>query len=84
MVAKVLLQANFLNKIKIGQILTIHVNEINQTVQGRLTRVGAMIDPISSTVPIEAEIDNTSGLLIGGMTGLADLEFTEQPPEEQP
>ncbi len=78
MLAKVLVPANLLKDIRVGQMLFVHVNETEQTVGGKITRIGAMIDPVSSTVPIEAEIDNTDGALIGGMTGMADLQTLSQ------
>ena len=83
MLAKVLVPANLLSQIHLGQLLTVRVNETGQTVSGKLTRIGAMIDPVSSTVPIEAEIDNANGALIGGMTGMADLQASQQTPLEE-
>lgn len=74
LIAKFLVPSNLLTSLSIGQPVSIFIREVNVTVPATITRVGAFIDPSSSTAIIEAEIDNQKGELKAGMTGNASLK----------
>lgn len=60
-----------LRDIKVSEPMYIWVKELNEIVTATVTRVGAVINPGSSTVKVEAEIDNTQGHWKSGMSGVA-------------
>lgn len=71
--AKFLLPARYLKFVSINQLIDIYITQLDKIFKGTVTRTGAIIDPTSSTIKIEAEIDNREGELIPGMTGLIKL-----------
>lgn len=71
--ARFLLPAKYLKYVRIGSPIEINVIGLGK-VNGIITRTGSIIDPSSSTIKIEAEIDNPDGELIPGMIGLITLE----------
>lgn len=73
--AKVLIPSSLLRHVEIGDKLLIQIKETNETTTGTITRIGVMMDPVSATIPIEAEINNSDGKLLGGMTGSATLKM---------
>lgn len=72
--AKFLLPSRYLRYVTPGEIIDIDIVELGKKVKAKVTRVGAIIDPSSSTIKIEAEIDNTNGELLPGMTGFTTLQ----------
>lgn len=76
--AKVLIPSTVLRRVQIGDQLIIKVKDTGEEVSGKVTRIGVMMDPVSSTIPIEAEIDNSEGRFLGGMTGAATLKSVNQ------
>lgn len=80
LLAKVLIPAAFLPKIYKGQPLIIEIKETGQKIRAPIYRIGAAIDPSSSTVLIEAKVDNQNRELMSGMTGKGYIEM--DPPYE--
>jgi len=76
LLAKLLIPSIMLKSIKIGQPFTIEVNETNKRITANILRIGSVIDPSSSTIKIEAEIDNKDDLLRAGMTGKVSFDST--------
>ncbi len=72
--AKFLLPSRYLKYVKVGEPIDIDIIELGRKVKGTITRTGAIIDPSSSTIKIEAEIDNPKHDLIPGMTGFVTLK----------
>lgn len=75
--ARFLIPSKLINQISIGMPVTIKVNETNETVEGKIRRIGAVIDPSSATLQVEAEVDNWKGDLKGGMTGRVTLDINQ-------
>lgn len=73
LLAKLLLPSILLPKIHKGESTPIWIREINDTVEGKIIRISPVIDPSSSTVKVEAEIDNSNGRLNAGMTGTVTI-----------
>lgn len=71
--AKFLLPARYLQFVKVGAPVDFYVFALGKKVRGKITRTGAVMDPTSSTIKIEAEIDNANGEIIPGMTGALKL-----------
>lgn len=78
LLAKMLVPSTLLPEIKIGKPFTINLNEVNKKITANVLRIASVIDPSSSTVKIEGEIDNEGGLLRPGMTG--NIEFNNVVP----
>jgi len=81
LLAKLLIPSTLLKEIKVGQTFTIEIQEENKSFSAIIKRIGAVIDPSSKTIRIEAEIDNSNNELRSGMTGRA-LFDVEQPNEK--
>jgi multidrug efflux system membrane fusion protein len=75
--ARLLLPSSYYTKVKVGDPISIKIRETGETVTGKITRVGSVIDPSSSTFKAEAEIDNSDDKLRVGMTGLTQLSQTQ-------
>lgn len=69
LLAKILVPSTFLKDIYIGKMLKINIKETETTVDAKIIRIGAVIDPASSTIAVEAEINNHDGTLKAGMIG---------------
>lgn len=78
LVAKLLVHSQLRSEIYIGQPIAIHLSETGEVIPSRVTRIGGMIDAASSTIRVEAEIQNQSGHYQAGMSGLAVLLFQEE------
>lgn len=74
LLAKLLLPSSMLKDLKVGLPFTIDVNETKQRIQAKILRIGSVLDPSSSTIKIEAEIDNKDGKLKAGMTGKVNFQ----------
>ncbi|NMG09273.1 efflux RND transporter periplasmic adaptor subunit [Brasilonema sp. UFV-L1] len=62
-----------LDKIKIGQQVRVKVASLpNRTFTGRIARIGSLVQGETRVVPVQAELDNSSGQLKPGM--FAELE----------
>jgi RND family efflux transporter MFP subunit len=79
LIAKLLIPSSLLKNVKVGTPLYIKVDETGKIVEAKLTRIGGMIDPSSSTIRVEAEIDNENHALKAGMSGTASFsrEFVQ-------
>ncbi len=81
LLAKILYPSIYYNTLTIGAKIKLHINETNTDVDARIIRIGGAIDPSSATIAVDAEIDNSEGKLMSGMTGstsTADLKNKEQ------
>lgn len=78
LLANLLIPSSFLPKIAIGQAITITIKETGEPIVARITRIGSVIDPASSTIKIEAEIDNRDEKLKAGMSGTAILSINPE------
>ena len=73
LVAKLFVPSDRLQQVAPGNVIYIYVKELGEITQATITRTGAVINPASSTVKIEAEIDNRRGKWKSGMSGQAAL-----------
>jgi len=73
LLAKFLVPSMLVEKIKIGDPVRITVKETGETITAKVARIGSVIDPSSSTLKIEAEVDNKEGKLKTGMSGTVTL-----------
>lgn len=66
---RILMPASAYSSMRIGETVTIAVTETGDTVTGRITQIGHVLDPASSTFDVHGEVDNAAGAVRGGMTG---------------
>lgn len=72
-IAKILVPSIFWRKLALGKWLTVRVRETDEIVEAQIIRIGAVIDPASGTIAIDAEIDNQERHLLPGMTGTTKI-----------
>ena len=80
LLAKMLVDAKYRNDLKPNSTVNIYIRELDETLPAQIKRVGSVIDPISSTIAVEAEIDNKDSHLISGMTGTTELTLVQNTP----
>lgn len=74
LIGKMLLPAKLRSAIDLNQEIELYVPLISQTVNGKITNIGPMIDPTSSTLKVEIEVDNSDQKIVPGMLGLTFWE----------
>lgn len=77
LIGKILIPSSLINQIRIGDPMTIVMTETGQKIQAVIKRIGAVIDPASSTLNIEVEINNKEHNLKSGMSGVATFKVRE-------
>ena len=88
LLAILFIPSTMLQIVKFETLLYIWIRELNEILTAKVTRLGAVINPASSTIKIEAEIDNANGRLKSGMSGIASfskqaLEYLLKPGGEE-
>ncbi|SCA63878.1 Uncharacterized protein SCG7086_BH_00060 [Chlamydiales bacterium SCGC AG-110-P3] len=81
LIAKFLIPSIALDRVTIGRRIEISIQDTHSTEQATITGISSVIDPVSSTVRVEAEIDNSDGHLRSGMIGKTRLESPVEEPE---
>lgn len=67
----------WLSWLHIGSVFSVHINETNQWVSAKITKINPQIEPVSQSVKIIATIDPKNPSLLPGMSGQAN--FPENP-----
>ena len=62
-----------------GAQLTIHVKEIGQSFQARISKLNSRVDGVSQQLEVEARIDKGEGSLLPGMVGAAVFTQPRKP-----
>ena len=83
LIAKLLAPSVNLNYLKIGRYLRIHIKETDTDEYARIIRIGAVIDPASGTIAVDAEIENYNEKYIPGMTGTTTIGSSTDHPWEK-
>lgn len=74
LIGKALLPSSLVHRVKVGDPVEIVLDENKKKLQARITRIAAVIEPSSSTLKIEVNVDNTQGKLMSGMSGFLILK----------
>lgn len=74
LLANFLIPSSVLPRIKIGQEARIQVKETGKPVTGMIRSIEGLVDPTSSTVKVAVLVNNTDGVLRGGMRGSIVLQ----------
>lgn len=70
---RLIVPSRWLSWLKPGNRFSIRIEELGQTYQARIIRLGARIDPVSQSLPISGEIEGVHGELLPGMSGWASF-----------
>jgi len=73
-IARMIIPSSYLPQFAIGQKIRIYVRDLGRKVGARVKHIGAEINPVSGTVNLEAEIDNSDGTLVIGMVSFLTLD----------
>lgn len=73
LLARMIIESSQLNRINIGTQIEIYFPEADLKVPAIITRIGAEIDPASSTIRVDAELENREYRLTSGMSGMTLL-----------
>jgi len=63
--------SHWLAWLRVGDVITLRVDELKRDYQARVTRLAARIDAVSQMAPVIGEIEKTSPELLPGMSGWA-------------
>lgn len=77
LIARFLVPSRLFPIIRVGLPFTIHISETGQEIEVKVSRIGGMIDAVSSTMKIEAELDNHERKFKAGMSGIAIIKSSE-------
>lgn len=69
LIARVLIPETYLGKIKVGDTVQVRIMETGTVENAKIIRMGAILDPVSSLLKVEAEISNENRILRPGMEG---------------
>lgn len=88
LLARMIIDSSMLNRVRIGSTITIYFPEADIRVPAEIIRIGAEIDPASSTIRVDAKLENADYKLTSGMSGMAilpeKLSIDSIPPEPEP
>jgi membrane fusion protein, multidrug efflux system len=77
LLAKMLVPSNEYKGLNLGQSISIHVHETEVSVSGKISHIGASIDPASSMIKVYAEVINNQDVLRSGMIGTTSISSQE-------
>lgn len=72
--ARVIVPAEWLMWLEPGDPMTFEIEETDTTALGEVVRIGAVVDPVSHTVPVWTRLSNEKGELRPGMSGTANFQ----------
>lgn len=65
--------SEWLGWLKVGSDFSVHINELNKTIPAKIVRINPAIEPVSQTVKIIGEVDDSKHKLMPGMSGQASF-----------
>lgn len=71
--AEIVVPANWLAWLKVGQPLRMRIDETGKTVDAKVIAIGATIDPVSQTTNVRARFTGKQSRLVPGMSGTANF-----------
>ena len=71
---ELIVPSSWLHWIRKDLEFSIAVEEVKQSLEGKIIRIGSMIDPVSQTFNVYGQLKPTDLNLIPGMSGLVTIE----------
>lgn len=68
---ELIVPSNWLNWLKTGQVFSFHVDETGREFNANISKIGAVVDPVSQTVKLTGSFENDSDQVLAGMSGSA-------------
>ena len=68
---ELIVPSNWLNWLKTGQAFSFHVDETGREFTANISKIGAVVDPVSQTVKLTGSFENDSDQVLAGMSGAA-------------
>ena len=81
--ADVIVPSKWLTWLRPGADFDFKIDETGDTVKGRITRLGASVDPVSKTIRVTGNISGASSLVLPGMSGTADFPQASAAPQQR-
>lgn len=72
----IIIPSKWLRWVETGTDFNFLVDETGAELKGRVTRFGAVVDPVSQTIDVTGKITGSSGRSLSGMSGLAKFKQT--------
>ena len=82
LLAKMLFDSTYIDRLYVGQKITITVRETGTVVEGKIARIAPVIDPASAKFKVEAEVPNLDGKIRPGMSGKITLKTLSVSPAD--
>ncbi|MEP3225401.1 MAG: efflux RND transporter periplasmic adaptor subunit [Parasphingorhabdus sp.] len=71
---ELIVPSNWLTWLRPGVDFTFTIDETGADVTGKITRLGASVDPVSKTIRVTGNVDKTESLVLPGMSGTGIFE----------
>ncbi len=71
---ELIVPSNWLTWLAPGATFRFAIDETGNTITGRITRLGASVDPVSRTIRVTGVVMDSSGLILPGMSGSATFD----------
>lgn len=72
---RTIVPAKWLSQLKIGDEITINIDELNLDVKTKILQIDLVVEPKSQTISLRAKIDNTNNNIIAGMSGTVSFTY---------
>lgn len=72
--AELIVPSNWLTWLRPGAPFTFAIDETGAEISGKITRLGASVDPVSKTIRVTGSIGGSDSLVLPGMSGTAKFE----------
>ena len=71
---ELIVPSNWLTWISIGEAFTFMVDETGKTLNAKVTKIGAVVDPVSQTIKLTGKFDEETDGVLSGMSGTAQFK----------
>ncbi len=68
---ELIVPSNWLNWLRTDQAFSFHVDETGREFSANISKIGAVVDPVSQTVKLTGSFENDSDQVLAGMSGTA-------------
>ncbi len=68
---ELIVPSNWLNWLKAGEAFSFQIDETGKTLDAKVSKIGAVVDPVSQTIKLNGRFDDTLDGVLSGMSGTA-------------